>query len=739
MEKKEIDALNIYPNKSNKIDVLTPHKIIVVFLVQEYVNLKCKLLSDASSQNISYPAKYRRKFTLLLLKLIQYPDLPYMDLHNLLTSKQFGLSKEHLESFESLMEMLNDNGVEILLDLQKFVEKMMSENVGINQFGILILYIRRIVMLLDRLTFDDMMKLFKDIKMYYEKGMRGLLIAPSSNITEMTDDNPILMKTSQSKWSMKQADFFVSQQCHLLENNERRALSPIDLQNKLKEVIQDNPLHSQAHILSYMNNLRVRDYLNSLEAFHRAFDRSAVKSHNPPETKGFQYSSLNLSIMHAQFGNNKEALASLKECIMLAQEVGDQVCLQLAQSWLCLLDKSNIQLNMQSCERNISNQTELTLVHSVSLGMQFVVNVAAISGFLPSKLFELLMKSEVINFQHTLMDLITNCIAQKAAVWTMYGKNEMASLCSQLLLQAVRTHAKRENDSMENCEAICHSLCCIALWLAVQGEFSLSSVVLYHTQNRFPRDPMSRYWMICDGYITALSAIYQHQWDVASKACSKVYTLDRNVSLLQRARLNIARRNLTGARKILENLLTDDVLEPLNRVRAMILLANTKMNGNSVSADVVTILKEALIYANAKYFSYEAAIVDVNFAFVLLNTGMPTQALKTITGCMDTVLANGGLYDTAKTMFLFVKCLIAAEPDADRKLSKMNRCKDILEETVEKFTKLGCYAKVMDVYIYLAQFYNEAQQFSERNKFAMQFRLLESKHPIPLEYLNVFF
>lgn len=705
-----------------------------MFLVQEYVNLKCKL-SDVTSQTSSYPAKYRRKFSLLLLKLIQYPDLPYMDLHNLLTSAQFGLSKEHLDSFESLMEILNDNGVEILLDLQKFVDKMMSESVGINQFGILILYIRRIVLALDKLAFDDMMKLFKDIKSYYEKGMRGLLIAPSSNITEMTDENTVLIKNSQSKWSMKQADLFVSQQCHLLENNERRALSPIDLQNKLKEVIQDNPFHSQAHILSYMNNLRVRDYLNSLEAFHRAFDRSAVKSHNPPETKGFQYSSLNLSIMHAQFGNNKEALASLKECIMLAQEVGDQVCLQLAQSWLCLLDKSNIQL----CERTIVNQTDLTLIHSVSLGTQFVVNVAAISGFLPSKIFELLMKSEVINFQHTLTDLITNCIAQKAAVWTMYGKNEMASLCSQLLLHAVRTHAKRENDSMENCEAVCHSLCCIALWLAVQGEFAISAVVLYHTQTRFPRDPMSRYWMICDGYITSLNAIYQHQWDVAAKACSKLYTLDTNVSLLQRARLNIARRNLIGARKILEKILTDEMLDPLNRVRAMILMANTKINGNCVSADVVNILNEALIYAKAKYFSYEAAIIDVNFAFVLLNSGMPTQALKAITGCMDTVLANGGLYDTAKTMFLFVKCLIAAERNNAEKLLKIHKCKDILTETVDKFIKLGCYAKAMDVYIYLAQFYQETQQISERNKYAMKFRLLESKYSIPLEYLNVFF
>lgn len=147
-------------------------------------------MNDSASQNITYPAKYRRKFTLLLLKLIQYPDLSYMDLHNMLTSKQFGLSNEHLQKFESLMEMLNDNGVEILLDLQKFVEKMMSENVGINQYGILILYIRRIVMLLDRLAFDDMMKLFNEIKMYYEKGMRALLIAPGSNMSEMTDDTP---------------------------------------------------------------------------------------------------------------------------------------------------------------------------------------------------------------------------------------------------------------------------------------------------------------------------------------------------------------------------------------------------------------------------------------------------------------------------------------------------------------------------------------------------------------------
>ncbi|KAJ6641734.1 Anaphase-promoting complex subunit 5 [Pseudolycoriella hygida] len=731
--KKEIDALNIYPNKFSKVDVLTPHKILVTFLLRSYVQLKSKF---DGVNNTTYPAKYRRKFCLLMLKLMQYPDLPYADLHNLLTSSRYGLSQEHLDSFESVMGLLNDDyGVDLLMDLQDVVTDMLKKNVGVSQFGVLVLYVRRIALALEKLSFDEMMKLFKDIKAYHEKGMRALMIAPNSAVSDTSDESLILLRCTPAKWSMKQADLFVSQQCHLLENNERRALSPVDLQNKIKEVLQDNPLHSQAHILSYMNNLRVRDFLNSLEAFHRAFDRNAVKSHSPLETKGFQYSSLNLSIMHSQFGNNKEALACLKECIMLAQELGDQICLQLAQSWLCLLDKSNIKF----CDPTAANHSDLTSIHAASLGTQFVVNLSAVSGFLPSQIFELLMKSEVINFQHMFMDLITSAIAQKAALWTMYGKNVMASLCSQLLLYGIRTHSKRETDSMENCESICHSLCCVALWLAMRGEFGFSTLILDHAQKRFPRDPTSRHWMLCDRYITSVHAIYQQQWSIALKSCSMLYMLNPDVSLLQRASLLISRRNLVGARKILEKLLKDEMLLPLNRVRAMILLANTKMEGNSVESDVVSILNDALIFAKTKYLSYEAAIIEVNFAFVLLNLGMPTRALKVITASMDTVLANGSLYDAAKTNFLFVKCLLATQRSNTDKISEMEKCKGILDDVIESFTKLSCYAKVMDVYVYLAQFYHETQQISERNKCAMEFRALQDEYSIALEYLNVFF
>lgn len=735
--KKELDALSIWPTKlNNKIDIITPHKLIVVFLVQEYLNVKYNIIDSG----LNYPAKYRRQFSMLLLKLIQFPDLPYKDMHNLLTSSAYGIDATHLESFESLMDILLTLGIEILFDLQKFIDKLMTNTSQVNQYGILGLYIRRIVLALDKLTFPEMMNLYKNIKLYYEKGVRALAIAPSSassgaDTETGADPQQIFPKSGHSKWSVKQADLFVAQQCNLLENNETKALSPIELHQRLNEIIHDNPLYSQAHILSYMNNLRIRDFLNSLDAFHRAFDRSAVKSHNPPETKGFQYSSLNLAIMHAQFNHNAEALASLRECVMLAQECGDRICLQLAQSWLCLLDKNHVQL----CEKSVASQTELSLVHSVSLGVQFIVNVAAISGFLPSKLFELLMKSEVINYQHSLMDLMANCIAQKAAVWTLYGKNEIASLCSQLLLHVVRTNSKRDNDSMDNGEGVCQSLCCVALWLSLQADYSQSAVVLQHIRERFPRDPLAKNWLICDSYITATQAMYKSKWDIAARACCQLYTLDETVSTLQRAAMNIARRNTICGQKLVAQLLKRNGLEPINRVRAMCLMAHTLMNPKSMCYEVINVLNEASILAKEKYLAYEAATIDAMFAYVLLTMGMAEQALKTIRQCMDTVLSNGGLYDCARTKFLFVKCLVATQQSDGARVRVMGECVDILKDAVEAFRKFEAYAKVKDIWIYAATFYDGVQMLDQRNKYAMLYRELEMQFPTPIEYLNVFF
>lgn len=354
------------------------------------------------------------------------------------------------------------------------------------------------------------------------------------------------------------------------------------------------------------------------------------------------------------------------------------------------------------------------------------------------------MKSEVINFQHSLMDLVANSCSQKAAVWQLYGKTELASLCNQLLLQVVRS--SKDSDCIENSEAVCLSLCSIALWLSIQGEHVLSAVAIQHASERFPRDPLSRHWQMTDAYIQSQQAIHRCKWTDGLRACNQISICDPVLSTLQQAALNISRGNGSAAYKQLQQLLNDDGLEPIYRVRAMILMSNTFVRNELTlsaekrfSAEAMGILNEASVYAKEKFLSYEAAVVDLHTTYVLLLMGMPQQALKLIRNCMETILANGGIYDCTRTQFLFVKCLVAAQGDNQKeKINKLLATLPILEECIQNFMKLEAFAKVKDVYIYLSLFYESVGLEAERNKWACKFRNLDEQFTTPTEYLNVF-
>lgn len=290
---------------------------------------------------------------------------------------------------------------------------------------------------------------------------------------------------------------------------------------------------------------------------------------------------------------------------------------------------------------------------------------------------------------------------------------------------------------MENGESVCHSLCCVALWLSLRGEYSLSAVVLQHARERFRRYPLASNWMVCDAYVTSIQAIYRGRWDEATQACCTLYTIDPVISLLQRAMLHIMRRNLNDARRIVDRLLNDEHLEPLNRVRAMVLLANTR-DDRSV-ADAVNDLNEASVFARSMYLAYETALIDVNLAYVLFTMQMPGKALKTIRRSMETILADGGVYDSARTSFLFVRCLVDVERTCGDQAKRLDECAEILATSVEQFRKVEAVAKMKDVYVWLAKTNHRLERRDERNRWSRKFRELERWAPTPVECLNVFF
>lgn len=354
------------------------------------------------------------------------------------------------------------------------------------------------------------------------------------------------------------------------------------------------------------------------------------------------------------------------------------------------------------------------------------------------------MRAEVINYQNNLQELVANSISQKAAIWQQYGKSELSLVLNQVLLQIQRTN--KEGDCVENREGVCLALCNVALWLSLQGDINLTAVVLQHASDRFPRDSLSKHWLTTEALILSQHAIQRYKWSEAAKACSTLYLLDPVLGTIQRGHMYIARRHCVRAQGLLQPMLRNQNLEPTQRIRIQILLANTFLDqGGSdndrttiFNAELIRTLTEAAVYAKYKYLSYEGALVDIHTAYVLLLMGLPQLALRLVRNCMETIFANGGVYDCSRTQFLFVRCLVAAQHTIPEMVIKMKECIQILIDCAQTYLKLEIFPKAKDIYIYLATFYEQANMPKERNRWSYKFRDLEEQFPTSSEYLNVF-
>lgn len=72
--------------------------------------------------------KYRRDFCVLILRLIQSPDLSLLDFRNLLASKNYTLPNTVLSSFDQTLADMNEVGVGKLLDMVDSLQKILSNS-----------------------------------------------------------------------------------------------------------------------------------------------------------------------------------------------------------------------------------------------------------------------------------------------------------------------------------------------------------------------------------------------------------------------------------------------------------------------------------------------------------------------------------------------------------------------------------------------------------------------------------
>ncbi|KAI5735579.1 hypothetical protein M8J77_020230 [Diaphorina citri] len=329
-------------------------------------------------------------------------------------------------------------------------------------------------------------------------------------------------------WSRKQAELFISQQAMFLLNNPQQALPPPVLQERLQQILKHNPEHAEAYYLSYLNCLRVNEFCGALENLYHYFDRSNTLLNHEDKPKGLRFAALNLGILYAHFGHKEEALRALREAIALAHEVSDNQCLQHIQAWYYKLI-GNEKIMEKQMERSILKSSDLNLHFLTSFGLLSFSRFASSMGTKPSLVFELLHKSDLLNFHYDITDLMANSYATKAGLWNMYGKTEMASLMSQMLL-----HLDLKDPTIGltcyNGESVCLAICNVTSRFIEEGEFHLANIVLNHAKERFPQE---KSWQLVEQLLVFTQALYQRQWLEAQRAVDQIAAHDKIESKLR--------------------------------------------------------------------------------------------------------------------------------------------------------------------------------------------------------------
>ena len=160
----------------------------------------------------------------------------------------------------------------------------------------------------------------------------------------LTDNLPSEMSSSEEQEeeqeakfiTRKQADLFMARQSRLLHNAEGAALKPQDLQDELLVILRSNPGLKEAHFLSYLNCLRLKEVVGAVDSLYASSNQSL----NPAQgklsleegNKVYRYAGLNMASLHARLGHAGEALAAIRESITMLEDKLDLArCVKLTQ------------------------------------------------------------------------------------------------------------------------------------------------------------------------------------------------------------------------------------------------------------------------------------------------------------------------------------------------------------------------------------------------------------------------
>ncbi|KAG8514963.1 Anaphase-promoting complex subunit 5, partial [Galemys pyrenaicus] len=576
---------------------------------------------------------------------------------------------------------------------------------------------------------------------------------------------------------------FVSDlQASLLKNDETKALTPASLQKELNNLLKFNPDFAEAHYLSYLNNLRVQDVFSSTHSLLHYFDRliltGAESKSNGEEGYGrsLRYAALNLAALHCRFGHYQQAELALQEAIRIAQESNDHVCLQHCLSWLYVLGQKRsdsyvlLEHSVKKAvhfglpvrpvflstvrARGFHGTTRCQLLQSegrpaccrvsapqylASLGIQSLVQQRAFAGKTAHKLMDALKDSDLLHWKHSLSELVDISIAQKTAIWRLYGRSTMALQQAQMLLSMNSLESVNAGVQQNNTESFAVALCHLAELHAEQGCFAAAAEVLKHLKGRFPPNSQhAQLWMLCDQKIQFDRAMNDGRYHLADSLVTGITALNSTEGVYRKAVVLQAQNQMSEAHKLLQKLLVHCQKIRNTEMVISVLLSVAELYWRSSSpTTALPVLLQALALAKEYRLQCLASETVLNLAFAQLILGIPEQALSLLHMAIEPILADGAVLDKGRAMFLVAKCQVAsaASYEPRKKAEALEAAVENLNEARNYFAKVDCKEQIRDVVYFQARLYHTLGRIQERNRCAMLFRQLHQElpsHGVPL-------
>uniref|UniRef100_A0A9L0R9Q0 Anaphase-promoting complex subunit 5 n=1 Tax=Equus caballus TaxID=9796 RepID=A0A9L0R9Q0_HORSE len=694
-------------------DWVTPYKIAVLVLLNE--------MGRTGEGAVSLME--RRRLNQLLLPLLQGPDITLSKLYKLIE--------------ESCPQLANSVQIRIKLmaegelkDMEQFFDDLSDSFSGtepeVHKTSVVGLFLRHMILAYSKLSFSQVFKLYTALQQYFQNGEKKTVEDADMELTSREEGERKMEKeeldvsireeevSCSGPLSQKQAEFFLSQQASLLKNDETKALTPASLQKELNNLLKFNPDFAEAHYLSYLNNLRVQDVFSSTHSLLHYFDRliltGAESKSNGEEGYGrsLRYAALNLAALHCRFGHYQQAELALQEAIRIAQESNDHVCLQH-----CL--------------------------YLASLGIQSLVQQRAFAGKTANKLMDALKDSDLLHWKHSLSELIDISIAQKTAIWRLYGRSTMALQQAQMLLSMNSLESVNAGVQQNNTESFAVALCHLAELHAEQGCFAAASEVLKHLKERFPPNSQhAQLWMLCDQKIQFDRAMNDGKYHLADSLVTGITALNSIEGVYRKAVVLQAQNQMSEAHQLLQKLLIHCQKIRNTEMVISVLLSVAELYWRSSSPTIaLPVLLQALALSKEYRLQYLASETVLNLAFAQLILGIPEQALSLLHMAIEPILADGAVLDKGRAMFLVAKCQVASAASYDplKKAEALEAAIENLNEAKNYFAKVDCKEQIRDVVYFQARLYHTLGRTQERNRCAMLFRQLHQElpsHGVPL-------